>query len=239
MKYLVVFVSGIIAGGLVALSLLYVNPFMAKAALSPLAVSGQQQFSLNYSAVPRHAIAYTNDGESRIAPYPEKILQLWESPIRQTDVLVTRLRDARKQPAGIGIKFTSRSEDTRILNGEALVDSVWYVFLPREGTLLVAQTENYWRYLRDIVVPAHWSSGNGWKGNWHGTMTSGPGALGTARVHGSSGRFRGIEAEAIETLTAQAYSTSDGPVAMDGQLIVELPANDAGMTARTPDSSRE
>lgn len=239
MKYLVALVLGIAAGGIVALSLLYFNPFMAQAALSPLAVSGQQQISLNYSAVPKHAIAYTNDGESRIAPNPDKILQLWEPPIRQTDVLVTQLLDARSQAVGIGIKFTSKSEDTRILNGEALADSVWYVFLPRQGTLLVAQTENYWRYLRDIVVPAHWSSGNGWKGTWHGTMTSGPGALGTARVHGGSGRFRGIEAEAIETLTARAYSTTDGPVAMDGQIIVELPSGGDEMTARTPDTSRE
>ena len=239
MKYLVALVAGIVAGGAVALALLYFNPFMASAALSPLAVSGQQQLSLNYTAVPKHAIAYTNDGESRIAPYPDKILQLWELPIRQTDVLVTRLFDARSQPAGIGIKFTSKSEETRILNGEALADSVWYLYLPREGTMLVAQTENYWRYLRDIVVPAHWSSGNGWKGSWHGTMTSGPGALGTARVHGGSGRFRGIEAEAIETLTANAYSSSDGPVAMNGQLIVELPAAADEMTVRTPGTTRE
>lgn len=239
MKYFVALLLGIAAGGAVALLLLYFNPFMAKIPLSPLAVSGQQQFSLNYSAVPKHAIAYTNDGESRIAPYPDTVLQLWEHPIRQTDVFVTRLLNARNEPAGIGIKFTSKSEDTRILNGEALADSVWYVFLPREGTLLVAQTENYWRYLRDIVVPAHWSSGNGWKGNWHGTMTSGPGALGTARVHGGSGRFRGIEAEAIETLTAKAYSRDDGPVAMNGQLIVELPSDGNEMTARTPDTSRE
>lgn len=227
MKYLVALVLGIVAGGIVAVTFLYFNPFTARAALSPLAVSRQQQFSLSYSAVPKHAIAYTNDGESRVAPYPDKVLQLWEPTIRQTDVLVTELRDARNQPAGLGIKFTSRSEDTRILNGEALVDSVWYVYLPREGTLLVAQTENYWRYLRDIVVPAHWSSGNGWKGNWHGTMTSGPGALGTARVHGGSGRFRGIEAEAIETLTGKAYSATDGPVSLTGQLIVELPTEGA------------
>lgn len=239
MKYLISLLLGIAAGGVVALALLFFNPFMANVALSPLAVSGQQQLSLNYSAVPKHAIAYTNDGESRISPYPGKILQLWEPPIRQTDVLVTRLLDARNQTAGIGIKFTSRSEDTRILNGEALADSVWYVYLPREGTMLVAQTENYWRYLRDVVVPAHWRSGNGWKGNWHGTMTSGPGALGTARVHGGSGRFRGIEAEAIETRTAKAYSSSDGPVAMQGQLIVELPSARDEMTARTPDTSRE
>lgn len=236
MKFLAALAAGIAAGAVVALTLVYFNPFVARASLSPLAVSGQQQFTLNYSAVPKHAIAYTNDGESRVAPYPEKILQLWEPPIRQTDVLVTRLLDANKNPAGIGIKFSSKSEGTRVLNGEALADSIWHVYLPGEGTLLVAQTENYWRYLRDIVVPAHWNSGNGWKGTWHGTITSGPGALGTARVHGGSGRFRGVEAEAVETLTAKAYSSTEGPVAMEGQLLVEMPDPDDGMTARTPES---
>lgn len=239
MKYLAALVLGIAAGGVVALSFLYFNPFLARAALSPLAVSGQKQFSLNYAAVPKHAIAYTNDGESRAAPYPDKILQLWEPPIRQTDVLVAQLLDARKRTVGLGVKFMSRSEDTRILNGEALADSVWHIYLPNEGTLLVEQTENYWRYLRDVVIPAHWSSGNGWKGNWHATITSGPGALGTARVVGGSGRFRGIVAQAIETLAAQAYSSSDGPVAMRGQLIVEMPADSDELTARTPEASRE
>lgn len=239
MKYFVALILGIAAGGVVALGLLYINPFMSRPALSPLAVSGQQQINLNYSAVAKHAIAFTNDGESRVAPYPNKILQLWEPPIRQTEALVTQLFDARNQLVGIGVKFSSKSEQTKILNGEALADSVWYVFLPRQGTLLIAQTENYWGYLRDIVVPAHWSSGNGWKGNWHGTLTSGPGALGTARVHGGSGRFRGLEAEAIEMLSAKAYSSTAGPVAMNGQLIVEFPRADDEVTARSSQTIRE
>ena len=75
----------------------------------------------------------------------------------------------------------------------------------------------------DIVVPAHWNSGDSWRGNWLGTVTSGPGALGTARMYGGSGIFRSVEAEAIETLSAKAYSAEYGPVAIDGQLTVEIP----------------
>lgn len=231
MKYLIALILGIAAGGCVAVMFLYYNPFTSGAALSPLAVSDRPQISLKYSAVADHAIAYTNDGESLVTPHPEKVLQLWEAPIRQTETLVTVLRDGRDMPAGIGIKFSSRSEKTRVLNGEALVDSVWYVYLPERGSLLVSQTENYWNYLREVVVPAYWSSGDNWKGNWHGTITSGPGALGTGRVVGGSGEFRGIEAEAIETLSARAYSTKVGPVALDGQLTIELPLPGADLTA--------
>ena len=54
-------------------------------------------------------------------------------------------------------------------------------------------------------------------------MTSGPNALGTARVVGGSGAFAGIEAEAVDALTASAYSVDAGPVDADGQLVIELP----------------
>ncbi|NNC77517.1 MAG: hypothetical protein HKN77_06090 [Woeseiaceae bacterium] len=238
MKYLVALIMGIATGGAVAFGLLYFNPFMSTSNVSPIMVSDRQQFSLNYSAVAKHAIAYTNNGESRIAPHPGKILQLWEPPIRQTSALVVKLHDARNNPVGIGIKMSSNSERTRVLNGEALADSVWHVFLPNEGTLLIAQTENYWNFLRDIVVPAHWNSGNGWKGNWHGTLTNGPGALGTAVVHGNSGIYAGLESEAIELITAKAYSSTAGPVAMTGQLIVELPAAGDELTATSTRTSR-
>lgn len=223
MKYVIALFLGLITGVAAAIALVYFNPFLAQQSLSPLSVSERQQFTLNYSAVATDAIVFTNDGDERMHPHPVKVLQLWEKPIRLTDTLVTVLRDSRNEPTGIGIKFSSQSEDTRLLNGEALVDSAWYVFLPGRGSLLIEQTENYWPYLRDIVIPAHWSSGDSWRGNWFGIMTSGPGALGTARVHGGSGEFEGFESEAIETFAARAYSTEIGPVAIEGQLTIEIP----------------
>jgi hypothetical protein len=223
MKYLIALVLGVVAGGAIALGFLYLNPFTAQAALSPLSVSSKAQLSLNYSVAAEDAILFTNDGESQVKPFPGKVLQLWEPAIRQTDARVTVLKDSRGESIGLGIKYSSRSENTRLLNGEALVDSVWHIYLPEKGTFLIGQTENYWGFLRQIVVPAYWSSGDNWKGRWLGTMTSGPGALGTAVVYGASGVFKTIQAEAVEMLSAKAYSTEVGPVAIDGQLIVELP----------------
>ncbi len=231
MRHLISLVLGFAVGAVAALAFLYYNPFTSHAALSPLSVSSGQQFSLSYSAVADDAIIYTNDGESIIRPHPGKVLQLWEAPIRQTNAMVTILRDSRGAPIGIGTKFSSRSERTRILNGEMLVDSVWHVYLPGQGTLLIEQSENYWGFMRDIVVPAQWSSSDSWKGNWHGTMTAGPGALGTARVHGGSGEFQGLQSEAIETLSAKAYSSEDGPVAIDGRLLIEVSVDGDEMAA--------
>ena len=142
--------------------------------------------------------------------------------------MATTLFDSRGQLAGLGVKFSSRSERTSILDGEALVDSVWHIYLPGRGSLVVAQTENYWDYIREIVVPARWSSGDNWRGTWRGNITAGPNALGTAQVFGGSGEFDGIVTEAVEALTAKAYSVERGPVAMQGELAIEIPREDAG-----------
>jgi len=221
-RHLIALIIGMILGAAAATALLFYNPLAARNPLSPLSVSDQEIVSLVYSAVAADAIVYTNDGESRVHPHPAKVQQLWEAPIRRTDVFVTVLSDSRKNPAGIGIKFMSDSEQTRIINGEALVDSTWHILLPGRGSLFISQTENHWNFLRQIVVPAYWSSGDSWKGSWHGNTTVGPGALGTARVRGGYGMFSDLDSEAVEAITAHAYSVAAGPVAMEGRLTIEI-----------------
>ncbi len=223
MKYVVVLLLGIVTGIALFAVGLYANPLHSGTRLSPIAVGSGEIISLSYSSAIEDAIMYTNNGESRLHPHPAKVLQLWEAPVRRTATTATVLRNSRGDVAGIGIKFASDSEATNLLNGEAIVDSAWHIYLPGRGTIFVQQSENYWNYVREIVLPAYWSSADNWKGNWHGTMTSGPGALGTARVTGGSGEFDALKTEAIESLTAQAYSVQRGPVAAESRLTIELP----------------
>ncbi len=233
MKYVISLTLGVLAGAALFLAIIYYNPFTKGQMLSPLSISENEIIGLNYSAVPRDALVYTNSGEARVAPYPEKVQQFWEPTLRNTGAFVTVLSDSRQQPTGIGVKFFSRSEDTQLLRGQALVDSVWHVFLPGRGSLFVQQTENHWDFLREIIIPARWSSANNWRGNWHGNITHGPGVLGTALVVGGSGRFETLETEAVESLNAKAYSVDRGPVAMTGRLTIEVPrqAPSAGIEA--------
>jgi hypothetical protein len=223
MKYLISLILGMIAGVAAFLALLYYNPLTAQNKLSPLSVTDNELISLNYSAVAMDSLVYTNDGESQVTPHPAKVLQLYERPIRRTDAMATVLRDSRNQIVGLGLKFSSDSESTKVLNGEAIVDSVWHIYLPGRGSLFVEQRENYWGYLRDIVLPAYWSSGDNWRGIWNGNITSGPGALDTSRVFGGSGEFGGMETDGVESLTAKAYSVEHGPVAISGEIAIEIP----------------
>jgi hypothetical protein len=220
MKYFFALFVGLVCGAALLLAGLYFNPFIARQALSPLAVSDNVLVVLNYSLVPADSVLFTNDGESVRKPFPLKVQELWEPAVQQTWVTVTDLVNVRGEPVGIGIKFASDSEKSRPLKGEALVESVWHIYLPGRGTLFVQQVENYWPLLRDIVIPARWSSSDSWRGNWHNSITAGPGALSTGKVIGQTGEFAGLSAEAMESVDASVYSALDGPVAMRGSLTI-------------------
>lgn len=234
MKYIIALVLGILAGVvLFAVGMLY-NPFISDRGVSPLSVTDAEVITLNFSSVPSDSIVYTNDGESLQKPNPEKVLQLWEAPIRQTSAMVTIVRDGRNRAAGLGVKFASRSERTRLLHGDAIVDSVWYVYLPEHGSLFVQQTENYWSFLREVAFPAWRSSGNNWRGSWFGDLTAGPGVLGTAIVSGGSGRVKGLEMAGVESMSVRAFSAETGLVAADGRLVIEIPDIDGAAAAGDP-----
>lgn len=223
MKYLAALIAGFIAGvALFAVGVLF-NPFIADRGLSPLSVTDAEVITLAYSVVPTETIMYTNDGESMQAPHPARVQQLWEAPIRHTDAMVLLLQDAMGEPAGLGVKFSSKSETTHLFGGRAIMDSAWYIYLPEHGSLFIQQTENYWPFLQQVAFPAWRSAANNWRGSWLGDLTAGPGALGTAAATGSSGDFAGLEMEAVESLSVKAFSTDTGFVSADGRLIIALP----------------
>jgi hypothetical protein len=223
MKYLISLLVGLLCGVALFTFGLFNNPFAAERGVSPLSVSDSAVTSLSFTRVPGNSIAYTNNGETRIEPHPKSIAELWNGPVRLTDTMLTELHNARGQTVGIGVKFSSRSEKTRILQGKALVDSVWYVYIPDRGSLFIEQSENYWPFIQDVVFPAYRNSANSWKGTWFGDLTDGPGALGIARVTGLSGTFQGSTMEAIESMDVRAYSTNKGPVSAEGRLLIAMP----------------
>ncbi len=222
MKYAISLLLGLLCGAALFVVGLLNNPFVADRNLSPLSVGDTTVTSLSYTAVPARSIAYTNSGEMRLQPHPKGIRPLWENTIALTDVMVTEMRDARGQTAGVGVKFSSRSESTSLLRGEALVDSAWYVHLPGRGSFFIEQSENYWQFIKNVLVPAYRNSANSWKGIWFGDLTVGPGALGMARVTGVGGSLLGRSMAAVESLSVQAYSTDKGPVSAEGRLLIEM-----------------
>jgi len=158
MKYFLILLAGAILGTMLFAAGMYFNPFARQLAVSPFAVSDNEQINFAYSAVPTEAILYTDNGESVISTHPARVTELWEPTVADSSIAVILLENALGEVAALGIKFSSRSESTELLKSTALVNSAWHIYIPGRGTLLVDQVENYWSYLRDIVIPARWSS---------------------------------------------------------------------------------
>ena len=222
MKYAISLVLGFLVGAVVFVVGLYLNPFSGQATVSPLSVTSERVIDLSFSAVPGDGVLYTDHGETVVTPHPERIAELWEPAVHETSIHVTKVESSRGEFAGIGIKFSSRSEQTAIVKGDVIANSAWHLYLPGQGTLLIDQTENFWSYIRGVVIPARTSAGDNWVGSFHTITTNGPGSLGTARVTGGSGLFDGMTSESVEALTARGYSANSGPVSVDGNLTVEL-----------------
>ncbi len=222
-KFLAVLTGGILSGMLTIAAVVFYNPMVGSNNLSPLALTDNEIVHLSYSVASQDALVYTNNGEAQVPPNPNKVIQLWEPTIRLTTASVNVMADSRGRPVGLGIKLASESRESSALDGKALVNSVWHIYLPDRGSMFVEQSENYWNYIQDIVVPAYRSTGDNWRGTWLSNVSDGPGALGTAVVAGGSGQFAGIDTVAVEALSAKAYSVELGPVAMTGKLSIELP----------------
>lgn len=222
MKHLASVLAGMILGAILFVAGLYYNPFAEQLSVSPLAVSADNELDLKFTAAPQEMLLYTDHGESTIKTHPERVAELWEATIIDTRIVVTVLNDARGNVAGIGIKFLSDSEQTSLITSDILVNSAWHVYVAGQGTLFVDQVENHWSYLREIVIPARRSAGDNWRGTFFRILTKGPLPLGTARVTGGSGSFAGRSGEAVESLTARAYSANGGLVSADGQLTISF-----------------
>ncbi len=222
MKYVISLLGGMVFGVVLFVVGMFFNPFAEKLMVSPLAVSNEQQLDFVYTAVPGETMLYTDNGETIVSTHPDRVAELWEPTVVDTRLAVTLLNDSRGKVVALGIKFSSDSEQTALINSKALVNSAWHIYAPGQGTLLVDQIENFWPYLREIVVPARWSSGDNWKGSFFRIVTDGPGALGTARATGGTGNFAGLSSEAVETLTARAYSANEGLVSANGGLTIIL-----------------
>jgi hypothetical protein len=223
MKYAISLLCGLLAGAVLFAAGLYYNPFMGRPTVSPLAVTDDRVMDFTFSGVPANSILYTDHGETIVRPIPDRVAELWEPAVYDSSIFVTTLRDVRGAEAGVGIKFLSKAEETALIRGEALANSVWHIYLPGQGTMMIDQTENYFSYLREIVIPARLGSGDHWRGSYFSVMTSGPGSLGTARVSGGSGLFSGLSSESVESLSADGYSGKSGPVSMERTISVAIP----------------
>ncbi|MDH3441500.1 MAG: hypothetical protein OEM63_12155, partial [Gammaproteobacteria bacterium] len=86
MNYAISIGLGLLTGAVLFIGGFYFNPFVGQPMVSPLSVTDERVVDLSFSAVPSDAILYTDHGESIITPRPERVAELWEPAVYDTDV---------------------------------------------------------------------------------------------------------------------------------------------------------
>jgi hypothetical protein len=141
MKYLLSMLIGVLLGASLFVAGMFYNPFTERQAVSPLAMTDDEHLDFKYTAVPGETILYTDNGESIINTHPDRVAELWEPAIVDTRIAVNLLTDSRGEAVGLGIKFSTDSEQTRLISSQVLVNSAWHIYVPGQGTLFVDQIE--------------------------------------------------------------------------------------------------
>ena len=217
MRVLLVFFVGLLVGLSVAAALLYFNPLTDVEA--PSADDAQW---LLYDSPLGSNLFLTHRGELPLRSNPDAVPELWESTIDGTVVLLVELRRSDGSLFGLGTRISALSEDTELLRNGVQLDSYWTVSAPGKGSLFVAQQENVWPVLKEVVLPTVYFT-QGWRGTKGYALNAGPLPTGHGLVLGATGEFRDQRGRALERYELRRYSGTEGPVDMSAELGILLP----------------
>jgi hypothetical protein len=146
---------------------------------------------------------------------------LWEETIDRSAVVGLVLNDATNQPAAIASRLLAPSADTDLLLRGVLLDDLWLVTLPGEGTLFVGAESNAWPFLKS-TLPV-WLLDRPWNGPAEYWPTVGPGADSSGVALGLTGALRGAEGSVVEHYEIAALDRERNLALAKAELHLRLP----------------
>jgi hypothetical protein len=216
-KLLVTLFAGLLLGAVLALGLLYVNPFSRGA--SEAVVVGEDPLVLVHEAPPAGAAAFTRGPLLDWPTRPTDVPELWETAIDTTAAALLAPTREDGSPGAAVTRFSVPSADSRLLTRGLLLDNVWLVtFADDSGTAFVASRENVWPAIRDAVLPAS-RAPHRWEGRLELAPAAGPGPLGVGTVQGLNGEIAGRRGELVTRYELIRYAPETGPA---GEVTLEL-----------------
>ncbi len=222
MRALAGLIVGLLLGAAVGGALLYYNP-LTNVQGSPTADGGQW---LLYESPLASNLVLTHGGELPVIANPPSVPELWESTIKDAAVLLVELRNADGSLFGFGTRISMLSAETDLLLKGVGLNTYWTVSVPGRGILFVAEHENIWPLLKEVVLPAVYLS-QGWRGTKGYALTVGPLPSGHGLLLGATGEFKGQLGRAAERYELRRYDADKGPVDMSAELGLVFPARSA------------
>ena len=210
-------------GALILILGLYFNPLDNQNNMPSLKIFSGNITHLKYSFNPKDILFFA-DKEKYINKLDPNILnKLNEPALKNTRIIFLPLYDNNNNLEGFGIKISSDSKKTNLLSSQTLANSLWHIYLPKKGSFIFHETENFWPYIKNIIIPAHLDKNNNWHGIYRFITTEGPNLDGSGNTIGGHGIFKSKRGFSQESAEITAYSIENGPTIKIGNLrIVDM-----------------
>ncbi|MEW6443871.1 MAG: hypothetical protein AB1640_23245 [bacterium] len=211
-RVIFLWVAGLLGGVLLACAAVYFFPYAHVSRAERMLAAPESCASRAESffmEIPGNIVAATHGGSFPFDPFPPGMALLGDPALASGLAVLTKLRDARGEVIGFATELETISPQSSLLRGLLMTDTYWSLILPGRGTVHLYQTENNWKFVKKVVLPAVLKR-SPWSGNWPDLHTHGPGTDGRGRIVGGSGEFRGISGSFVEIGTTRSFSPDGG-----------------------------
>ena len=213
MKIVLGFLTGAVAGALLALALMLLNP-----AFDGAPIDDDQRATLALTVAGQGAVTVmqSSSGYPWIKPQPASARPpMVEGSRSRVAVMLSSTSDA--DTVVYITRIASLSQAGRPLFGEVIEHSLWHVVVPEKGSFIVTADDDLWGFARQTAVPL--LRGEQWRGRLAFDTTIGP-RRGKAEVLGVSGEYRSLSGSATLSETLRGVSLSTGVT--DAQAVLQV-----------------
>lgn len=162
-----------------------------------------------FAEVPQDGVFETHRGDLPLALFPEGIAKFTEPRLHNAFALGGKLRDKTGEVVGFSTEIEEVLPETDFESGKLLTHTVWTLFLPGRGTLVLDQIEDSSAVATKVFKPA-FDSGRPWTGTLRAVTTAGPRKDGKGVILGGTGEFGGARGTGIEIADLRSFDPVTG-----------------------------
>ncbi|QKV91542.1 hypothetical protein HUT19_07090 [Streptomyces sp. NA02950] len=162
-----------------------------------------------FARVPKDGVFETHQGNLPLAVFPSGIAKFTEPELRKAFALGGKIRDKNGKVVGFSTEIEEVLPKTDFESGTMLTHTVWTLFFPGRGSLVLDQIENSTKVATKVFKPA-FAGRKPWVGRLNATTTAGPRKDGRGVILGGTGEFAGIRGSGIEIADLRRFDPATG-----------------------------
>ncbi|MFF5477693.1 hypothetical protein ACFY5C_10195 [Streptomyces sp. NPDC012935] len=162
-----------------------------------------------FAEVPQDGVFETHRGDLPLAAFPEGIAKFTEPRLHNAFSLGAKVRDRNGTVVGFATEIEEVLPETDFEAGKLLTHTVWTLFFPGRGTIVLDQIEDSSEVASKVFKPA-FDSGKPWVGTLDAVTTAGPRADGKGVIIGGTGEFAGIRGTGVEAAGLRRFDPATG-----------------------------